>query len=142
MGQADPPLRWTALLGFALGGFLDGILFHQVLQWHHLLSLWDRDQELSWHVLWDGLFHGLMYLLAALALWGLWRRGLPGGGRFPGALLLGFGLWHLLDGVVFHWILQVHHIRVDAARPVLWDLGVLVVLGLGPLAAGWALVRK
>lgn len=26
------------LLGFALGGFFDGILLHQVLQWHHLLQ--------------------------------------------------------------------------------------------------------
>jgi uncharacterized membrane protein len=26
------------MLGFAFGGFFDGILLHQVLQWHHLLS--------------------------------------------------------------------------------------------------------
>ena len=26
------------LLGLGLGGFLDGILMHQVLQWHHLLT--------------------------------------------------------------------------------------------------------
>jgi uncharacterized membrane protein len=25
-------------LGFALGGFFDGIILHQILQWHHLLS--------------------------------------------------------------------------------------------------------
>jgi uncharacterized membrane protein len=29
----------AAVLGFAFGGFFDGILLHQVLQWHHLLSL-------------------------------------------------------------------------------------------------------
>ena len=29
----------AGILGFALGGFIDGILLHQVLQWHHLLSL-------------------------------------------------------------------------------------------------------
>ena len=27
------------VLGFSLGGFFDGILLHQVLQWHHLFSL-------------------------------------------------------------------------------------------------------
>ena len=32
-------MRWSGLLGFALGGFFDGILLHQILQWHHLLSL-------------------------------------------------------------------------------------------------------
>ena len=31
--------RWAIVLGFALGGFFDGIVLHQILQWHHLLSL-------------------------------------------------------------------------------------------------------
>jgi hypothetical protein len=36
---ALPPLRWAGfLLGFRLGGTLDRIVLHQVLQWHHLLS--------------------------------------------------------------------------------------------------------
>ena len=26
------------LLGIGLGGFVDGIVLHQILQWHHLLS--------------------------------------------------------------------------------------------------------
>ena len=30
--------RAGLLLGFAMGGFFDGILLHQILQWHHLLS--------------------------------------------------------------------------------------------------------
>lgn len=30
---------WAAVLGFALSGFFDGVLLHQILQWHHLLSL-------------------------------------------------------------------------------------------------------
>lgn len=137
----SPPLRWAALLGFALGGFLDGIVLHQLLQWHHLLSLWAEAEELTWHVLWDGIFHVLMYVLAALGLWELWRRGLPDGRRFAGALLAGVGLWNVVDGVVFHWALEVHHIRLDAANPVLWDLAWLAAFGLGPLAAGCALIR-
>ncbi|TIN47498.1 MAG: DUF2243 domain-containing protein, partial [Mesorhizobium sp.] len=37
--KLDPRTRvgWL-LLGFALGGFFDGIVLHQILQWHHLLS--------------------------------------------------------------------------------------------------------
>jgi hypothetical protein len=32
-------LRWPAyILGFGMGGFFNGILLHQVLQWHYLLS--------------------------------------------------------------------------------------------------------
>ena len=26
------------VLGFGMGGFLDGILLHQILQWHNMLS--------------------------------------------------------------------------------------------------------
>jgi uncharacterized membrane protein len=136
------PLGWTILLGFGLGGFFDGIILHQVLQWHHLLSLWSEDGTLEWHVLWDGLFHVLMYGIVAVALWGLWRRGVPRGLRFLAAFLLGYGVWNLVDLVVFHWLLEVHHIRVDAARPVLWDLGWFVAFGLVPLAVGWAMLRR
>jgi hypothetical protein len=32
------PRAPTLLLGFGLGGFIDGILLHQVLQWHHMLT--------------------------------------------------------------------------------------------------------
>jgi uncharacterized membrane protein len=28
----------ATILGVGLGGFVDGIVLHQVLQWHHLLS--------------------------------------------------------------------------------------------------------
>ncbi|MFU0506593.1 DUF2243 domain-containing protein [Pseudaminobacter sp. NGMCC 1.201702] len=54
------------LLGFALGGFFDGILLHQILQWHHLLSLVDGVGDISNQVLFDGLFHALMYVIAAV----------------------------------------------------------------------------
>jgi len=35
------------ILGVGLGGFLDGILLHQVLQWHHMLTSTDTDTP-SW----------------------------------------------------------------------------------------------
>ena len=96
--------HWTwagAILGFALGGFFDGILLHQILQWHHLLSLVAGMGDLRTQVLWDGYFHALMYLIAAAALWGLWsahRRGaLPEGWALAGALLVGFCLLYTSD---------------------------------------------
>lgn len=39
--QAPSPrglARAAVLRGAALGGFFNGILLHQILQWHHLLS--------------------------------------------------------------------------------------------------------
>jgi hypothetical protein len=34
------PIFGGVLLGLGLGGFFDGIVFHQLLQWHHMLSGW------------------------------------------------------------------------------------------------------
>jgi len=61
-------LRWPGLmLGLAFGGFFDGIVLHQILQWHHLLSglSGGRFADLRVQLLADGLFHALMYGLAA-----------------------------------------------------------------------------
>ena len=32
------PVSAGILFGLGLGGFFDGIILHQVLQWHHMLS--------------------------------------------------------------------------------------------------------
>jgi uncharacterized membrane protein len=138
-------LRWAAVLGFALGGFFDGILLHQILQWHHLLSLVPGVDSLRLQVLWDGWFHALMYLIAAAGLWGLWRsRGTcepVSGAVLAGAVLLGFGLWHAVDAVLSHWVLGIHRVRLDSADPLLWDIGWLAAFGLVPVLAGWRLLR-
>ncbi|MFC3168864.1 DUF2243 domain-containing protein [Paracoccus fontiphilus] len=133
-----------ATLGFALGGFFDGILLHQILQWHHLLSLVPAVTELRTQVMWDGYFHALMYGIAALGLWLLWRTGrgspLPGRG-LAGAALIGFGAWHVVDTLLSHWILGIHRIKVDSPNPLFWDLLWLVVFGLLPAALGLRLLR-
>lgn len=135
------------LLGFALGGFFDGILLHQVLQWHHLLSGLEGEpwRDLRVQVLADGLFHAAMYGIAVAGLAQLWRlRGRlawPGMGRILAAgVLIGFGLWHLADAVVSHWLLGLHHIRMDSGNRLLWDL-LFFALGLVLTAAGVRLLR-
>lgn len=138
-------LRWGLLLGFALGGFFDGILLHQILQWHHLLSL-TPGVDLQGQILWDGYFHALMYVFAGLALWGLWRshrRGSPLAGRaLLAATLAGFGGWHMVDSVLSHWLLGIHRIRVDSPNPLAWDIAWFIGFGLVPAAlAGWLLRR-
>lgn len=53
-GRSLRPLAWAGgCIGFSLGGFFDGILLHQVLQWHHLLSrvrspCWKTSARRSW----------------------------------------------------------------------------------------------
>lgn len=139
MARPPPALgRAGLLLGIALGGFFDGIVLHQILQWHHLLSGLERVRDLRLQLLADGLFHALMYLVALAGLALLWRARHawdgPAAGRVLGsAALLGFGLWHVLDAVLSHWLLGLHRVRMDVAEPLPWDLGWLAVFGLLPL---------
>lgn len=131
------------LLGVALGGFFDGILLHQILQWHHLLSDadWARGGGLALQLLADGAFHGLMYVLALVALAWLWARRRAFGGPAAGAflvawLLIGFGAWHVADALLSHWLLGIHRVRSDVGNPLIWDLGWLAVFGVAPMLLG------
>ena len=140
---------WAAfVIGLALSGFFDGILLHQVLQWHHFLSLvpGERFQSLETQVLADGLFHIFVYLITALGLWLLWRARAeldqPGARRrVVGSALLGFGAWNIVDVGLFHWILGIHRIRVNVPDPMLYDVAWLVRLGLVVALAGWLVLR-
>lgn len=144
--SATSRLTWPAIwLGFAFSGFFDGILLHQILQWHHLLSA-VRGDDLRFQILMDGYFHLLMYLVALLGLWSLWsvRRSFEAPGasrRFLAHFLIGFGVWHVLDAIASHWVLGIHRIKQDAANPLIWDMGWLIAFGAAPLVIGW-LLRK
>jgi len=145
---APLPRAGLLLLGFALGGFIDGILLHQVLQWHHLLSAVDDGAiPLAVQITADGLFHLLMYALALGGFWLTWRgrSGLAHGARgrtVASIALVGFFLWQLVDLAVFHWVLRIHRVRMDTSQPLAWDLGWFAVFGLVPLALAWWLKRS
>jgi uncharacterized membrane protein len=135
----------AALLGFALGGFFDGIVLHQVLQWHHLLSE-VRTGSLAFQrtqVMVDGLFHAGMYGLALVGLVLLFRSRITvSHGRLWSVAAVSFGIWHVLDAVLSHWLLGIHRIRTDVPEPLLWDIGWLVAFGLLPMLAGWMGLRR
>ncbi len=140
-------LDWSGyLLGFGLGGFFDGILLHQILQWHHLLSLVEGVGDIRNQVLFDGLFHALMYVIAAVGLVMLARArdalAAPGAARrLLGNVLIGFGAWHVLDSILSHWLLAIHRIRIDSPNPLLWDLVWFAAFGVVPIALG-LLIRR
>jgi uncharacterized membrane protein len=142
------PVAGAWVLGFALGGFVDGILLHQVLQWHHLLSLVPGEalRDIRNQILADGLFHVGMYAIALAGLWMLWRRrgafsGTGADRRLAAGAAFGFALWQLVDTVVFHWLIGIHRIRVDVDNPLVWDIGWLVAFGGPSLLLGLWLRR-
>jgi uncharacterized membrane protein len=148
---ASPPKAPAFLLGVGLGGFIDGILFHQVFQWHHMLTdTGDHPRDtvagLEANTLADGFFHLATWLVVAAAMvltvraWQ--RRELAPPWRAHWAMLLtGWGVFNLVEGVVDHEILGIHHVRDDLGGPIGWDLGFLA-FGLILVLVGQALVRS
>ena len=72
------PYSAGILFGLGLGGFFDGIVLHQLLQWHHMLTSAgypaDSVRNLEINTLWDGIFHASTYVFVALGLAILWRH--------------------------------------------------------------------
>src|ERR671917_212828 len=139
------------MLGVGLGGFIDGILLHQVLQWHHLLtSTGDHPRNtvagLEANTLADGLFHLATWLavVAAVALTvNAWQRGrlAPPWKAHVGLMLAGWGAFNVVEGLIDHQVLGIHHVRDDLGGPLGWDLGFLA-FGAALIAAGAVLSRR
>jgi uncharacterized membrane protein len=143
------PLAPGVLLGIGLGGFVDGIVLHQILQWHHMLTSAgypaDSVPNLTLNTFFDGLFHAATWIATAIGLLVLHRalrRGaLWSGLRLLGGMAIGWGGFNLVEGIVDHHILGLHHVREAAANPLLWDLGFLA-FGAVLVLVGVALSRR
>jgi uncharacterized membrane protein len=146
------PTTAGVFLGLGLGGFFDGILLHQVLQWHHMLTSAgyppDSVRNLQINTLWDGLFHLSTYIFVAIGLTLLWRAAGRthahwSGKMLIGSLLVGFGIFNLVEGIVDHQVLGIHHVNetVPPSQWIYWDIGFLV-WGAAMLIGGWFLWRN
>lgn len=146
--RRTPLVAAGILLGAGLGGFVDGIVLHQILQWHNMLSGQlppDTLVRAKVNMYWDGLFHAAVWVLTAVGLALLWaatgRAEVPHSGRtLVGGLLLGWGLFNVIEGVIDHEILGLHHVYEYTPNHLPADLGFLT-FGLALLLGGWALVR-
>lgn len=143
--QMKPLTTAGILLGVGMGGFFDGILLHQILQVHNMLSnrlFPDTVVNAEINMFWDGIFHAFTWTVTAIGLALLWRvaqkREVPLVTKFLiGSMALGWGLFNLIEGIIDHHILQVHHVvqRAEGAEQLMWDLtfltsGVLLI-GVG-----------
>jgi uncharacterized membrane protein len=142
------------VLGLGLGGFFDGIVLHQLLQWHHMLTAAGYPPtsvaNLQLNTLADGLFHALTYVLTVTGVFLLWRARAAGErfgsvAAFIGLLLLGWGMFNLIEGLLFHYLLGLHHVRDDLGpgqARTLWDLAFLAWGALFAIAGGWLYRRE
>ncbi|MFJ4244659.1 DUF2243 domain-containing protein [Streptomyces iakyrus] len=158
-GTARPAdLRLPGIvLGVGMGGFADGILLHQLLQWHHMLSSTNQDRigvkyydphtvsGLEMNTLWDGVFHTVCWLAVLLGLAVLYARVTHDRLRvwtsrvLWGWMLVGWGLFNLVEGVLDHHVLGIHHVYAGDGQ-VWWDIGFLVLGAL--LVAGGHLLQR
>jgi uncharacterized membrane protein len=146
------PVSAGILFGLGLGGFFDGIVFHQVLQWHHMLTSAgyppNSVENLKVNTFWDGIFHAATYVFTGLGLYVLWRYSRQNhirwaGKLLPGTILIGFGLFNLVEGTIDHHLLGLHHVNETVPREqwIYWDIAFLV-WGGAMLLGGLHLLRR
>lgn len=142
-------MAWTRervaylLLGLGLGGLLDSFVLHQLLQWHHLWSRRVPDTTLAGletNTRADGILDitALAIVVVGLGLL-VGRRVEPR--QLLGLGLVGWGLFQVVDHVVFHLGLRAHHIREGVPNPLLYDWLFLAV-GIALVAAGLFVVSR
>lgn len=145
------PVTAAILLGVGLGGFFDGIVLHQILQWHHMLSRSFPSYTLGTleiNTFADALFHAATYVFVAAGVFLMWRAarrpGFQMSGRIlVGGLLTGFGTFNLVEGVINHHLLGLHHVN-ETVLPhqwIWWDLGFLA-WGAVMLVVGLVMLRS
>jgi uncharacterized membrane protein len=137
------------LIGVGMGGFVDGILLHQILQWHNMLS--NRIppttmEAMRINMLWDGIFHAFVWLVTLVGILMLWRAAyrreeIPSLGAFVGQLILGWGAFNFVEGVIDHQILRLHYVR-EVPEYAVYNLTFLAVGGILFLLIGWLLSRQ
>lgn len=139
----------SLLIGIGLGGFLDGILLHQILQWHHTVSAVAPPTDVAamrYNMLWDGLFHAATWLVTLVGVVLLFRAGrrddvVWSGRIFAGSMVFGWGLFNFVEGIVAHLVLRVHHVH-PGAHQLAWDIGFVAIAGIGLMAAGYLVGRS
>jgi uncharacterized membrane protein len=135
------------LFGLGLGGFVDGIVLHEILQWHHMISSAESSNTLSGlelNVVADGFFHVVMWLLVmagSIMTLVSWRKGrlAPTWSFHFGLLLAGWGISNIIEGSIDHQLLGIHHVRDDLGGPLSWDIGFLLFCGMPSTISRWPL---
>jgi uncharacterized membrane protein len=144
---ARPAIAAATTIGVGLGGFFDGIVFHQILQTHNMLSARIPTTTLvgvKTNMIWDGLFHAFCWIVTLVGVSLLWRAARRRDADFDnralvGGLLFGWGLFNLIEGAIDHHILNVHHVYEIYGQSA-FDYAFLA-WGAVMVVIGWLLIR-
>lgn len=137
------------ILGIGLGGFFDGIFLHQVFQLHHMFSTVvtpDTVRGLRMNTLGDGIFHTVTWLAVLVGLGCLYTRVVEARGKVWGSfelwgwMLKGWGWFNLVEGLVDHQILGLHHVYASR-NTLLWDM-LFLASGVIFILLGWRIARR
>lgn len=136
------------LLGLGQGGFFDGIFFHQLLQWHHMFTNIESGNTvagLELNTLGDGLFHvfdWIMTLAGIIALWIAVKKDnvILSTSVLIGAFCIGAGMFNIVEGILSHHVLQIHHVK-PGAHQLAWDLS-FIGAGILSVIVGWLILNR
>jgi len=136
------------VLGIGLGGFVDGIVFHQLLQTHSMLSArFPRTTvaNVEVNMFWDGVFHSFTWIVTLIGIGLLFRaqgvRNIFWSGRaFVGSLFLGWGMFNIVEGVIDHHVLHLHHV-IESRGHSIFD-AMFLLLGAVFALGGWVTIRS
>lgn len=146
--RVGPVAAAGVVLGIGLGGFADGILLHQLLQWHNMFSSVTPADDLvamKFNMIWDGMFHALTWTACVVGVVMLFRAGRRSDAVWSskllaGSMLAGWGLFNLTEGVLDHMLLGIHHVR-PGEHQLAWDVGFVLIGGVGLVLLGMFVTR-
>ncbi|WP_144554015.1 DUF2243 domain-containing protein [Peribacillus simplex] len=125
---------WTGILfGLGLVGFIDEVVFHQLLHWHHFYDKSTTDIGLVS----DGLFHAFSWfatIASSFLLADLHRKQAYWFKRWLAGVFLGGGAFQLYDGTIQHKLMGLHQIRyVDNVYvyDLIWNFLAIVMIIIG-----------
>ncbi len=99
----------------------------------------------SVNMFWDGIFHAFTLIVVIIGIVLLYKLQLRNDVArsskiFTGGLILGWGLFNLVEGIIDHQILKLHNVKEVSATPNAYNIGFLafsVVLS----TTGFALIN-
>ena len=130
-----PLISTSIILGIGIGGFIDGIILHQILQWHEMFSNKLPPTNLvakSVNMFWDGVFHVITLIatiIGVVSLFSLFQRTdvFISKRTFFGGMFFGWGLFNIIEGIIDHHLLKLHNVREISQDIGFWNYSFLAV---------------